>query len=865
MPQRSNPACRVPRGWPLALVVCLSILGSGDDAAAQDSQKRVLVLHSGRRDAQLTVTVEAKLPSLLESGLPEGGLDYYSEYIDEARFNREEYPNTFRDFLRQKYQELHLDAIIPVGNVAIQFLFDNRDVLFGDTPLVFYTTVPPGRPIANSTGIVNVLRFDRSIDLALTLQPDLRDLFVVSGAAPADQRADQQARAELSRFEDRLHITYLSGLVTDDLEARLRALPPRSAIFFTLVSQDGRGEKFHTTEYLARVASIANAPTYSWVDISTEPGIVGGNRRNQLAQTKALADLTLRVLRGRQADAIPVSSLETDVIQIDWRQLRRWGISEARVPAGASVLFRQPTVFEEYGSYIVGAICLIAAESALIGGLVIQRRRRRRAEESLRESEQHFRMMADTAPVMVWRTGRDKLCDFVNKPWLEFRGRTFEEERGTGWIEGIHPEDREYVNSTFGDAFASREPFRMECRVRRADGSYRWLLAAGVPRRSPDGSFNGYIGSSIDITDRKMIEAALQANEAKLRSRNEEIRDLAGRLITAQEQERSRIARELHDDIGQQIALLTIELALLSRAGQDEAVSLTGEASRRVQGLARSVHDLSHRLHPTRLRLLGLVPALEALRDEFSKCGIEVAFTHENIPSTLRADVTLCVFRIVQEALQNALKHSGAHQVLVYLSGGTGLLLLRILDDGLGFDVDLAFGKGLGLLSMHERLEAIGGALEISSKAGVGTELKVRVPLGGVQRKDVTAPRVLLVDDNDDMLARACEALTPACVVAGKARNGKAALEAAEALRPDVIVLDISMPDMTGFEVAAHLRQTSSAAAIVFLSVHEGDEYLLAARAAGAVGYVVKSRLASDLLPAVHDAQVRRRLDSVIH
>ena len=190
-----------------------------------------------------------------------------------------------------------------------------------------------------------------------------------------------------------------------------------------------------------------------------------------------------------------------------------------------------------------------------------------------------------------------------------------------------------------------------------------------------------------------MIEATLQANEAKLRSRNEEIRDLAGRLITAQEQERSRIARELHDDIGQQIALLTIELALLSRAGHDEAVSLTGEASRRVQGLARSVHDLSHRLHPTRLRLLGLVPALEALRDEFSTCGIEVAFTHENIPSTLRADVTLCVFRIVQEALQNALKHSGAHQVLV-LSGRTGLLLLRILDDGLGFDVDLALGKG---------------------------------------------------------------------------------------------------------------------------------------------------------------------------
>ena len=784
----------------------------------------MLVLHSGRRDAQLTVTVEARLPSLLESGLPEG-LDYYSEYLDQARFNREEYPNAFRDFLRQKYQDLNIDAIIPVGNEAVEFLLDNRNIVFDDRPLVFYTTVPPSRPFTNSTGIVNVLRFDRSVDLALRLQPDLRHLFVVSGAAPADRRANQQARAELGRFEDRLQITYLSGLVTNDLETRLRAVPPHSAVFFTLVSQDGHGEKFQTTEYLARVASVANAPMYSWVDISTEPGIVGGNRRNQLAQTKALADLTLRVLRGQQADAIPVSSLETDVIQIDWRQLRRWSISEARVPAGASVLFRQPTLFEQYGYYVIGTITLIGAEAALIAGLVIQRRRRRRAEASLRESEQHFRMMADTAPVMVWRSGPDKLREFVSKPWLVFRGRTLEEERGTGWIEGVHPEDRGYCTTTRNDAFARREPFQMEYRLRRADGEYRWVIDTGVPRRSPDGSFNGYIGSSIDITDRKMIEATLQANEAKLRSRNEEIRDLAGRLITAQEQERSRIARELHDDIGQQIALLTIELALLSRAGQDQAVSLTGEASRRVQGLARSVHDLSHRLHPTRLRLLGLVSALEALRDEFSKSGIEIGFTHKDIPSKLPADVTLCLFRIVQEGLQNALKHSGAHQVFVYLSGGTGMLSLRILDDGLGFDVDLAFGKGLGLLSMHERLEAIGGSLEISSKAGVGTELKVTVPLGEVQTTDRTAPRVLLVDDNDDMLARAGEVLTPACVVAGKARNGKTALEAAEALRPDVIVLDISMPDMTGFEVAAHLRQTSSAAAIVFLSVHEGDEY----------------------------------------
>jgi PAS domain S-box-containing protein len=844
--------------------LCLAALGLAGGATAQAPQKRVLVLHSGRGDGQFSITVESRLPSLLDQGLAEG-VDYYSEFLDQTRLLREGYPNFFRDFLREKYQGQRLDAVVPVGTTAIEFLSDNRDTLFADTPLVFYTYEPLGRRIANSTGIVNMFRFDRSIDLAMTLQPDLRHLFVVSGAAPADQRMEQIVRADLARFEDRLDITYLSGLVTGDLETRLRALPPRSAVLFTLVSQDGRGERLQTTEYVARVASLANAPTYSWA-ASTETGIVGGNRRNQLAQLKALADLTVRVLRGEQADAIPVSPLETDVIHIDWRQLRRWGISEARVPAGVSVLFRQPTVFEEYSYYILGTVGILTLQSALIGGLVIQRRRRRRAEESLRESEQHFRMMADTAPVLVWRSGPDKLCDFFNQPWLRFRGRTFEEERGNGWVEGVHPEDRDDCFRRYSDAFERREPFRIEYRLRRADGEYRWLFDTGVPLRSPDGSFSGYIGSCIDITDRKTMEEALQANDAKLRANNEEIRHLAGRLITAQEEERSRIARELHDDIGQEIALLTIEIALLSRADQDEAASLSGEVSRRAQGLARSVHDLSYRLHPTRLRLLGLVPALDALRHEFPKCGMEIKFTHENIPSTLPADVTLCLFRIVQEGLQNALKHSRAHHVFVYLSGEPGTLSLRILDDGVGFDVDQASGKGLGLLSMHERLEAIGGSIGVSSKFGVGTELKVTVPLGAIQTRDrAAAPRVLLVDDNDAILARAGDVLSPTCVIAGKAQNGKAALEAAEILRPDVIVLDISMPDMTGFEVATHLRQTGSAAAIVLLSVHDDEEYLQAARGAGAVGYVVKSRLASDLLPAVLGALGQQPSELAVH
>jgi signal transduction histidine kinase len=146
------------------------------------------------------------------------------------------------------------------------------------------------------------------------------------------------------------------------------------------------------------------------------------------------------------------------------------------------------------------------------------------------------------------------------------------------------------------------------------------------------------------------------------------------------------------------------------------------------QRIARSLHDLSYPLHPAKLHLTGLVPALQSLRHEVSKTEIAFAFTHNNVPSTLPPDLTLCLYRIVQEALQNAIKYSRAREVSVHLTCGSEGLALTIVDDGLGFDVKAAWGKGLGLISRRERLEAVGGTLQIRSSPGSGTRLEVRAP-----------------------------------------------------------------------------------------------------------------------------------------
>src|SRR5882672_3422926 len=208
---------------------------------------------------------------------------------------------------------------------------------------------------------------------------------------------------------------------------------------------------------------------------------------------------------------------------------------------------------------------------------------------------------------------------------------------------------------------------------------------------------------------RRRAEGRARRSEAELRASYERIRDLGGRLIAAQDAERARIARELHDDISQQVALVALELQMFADAStrQEADADVMGLGLiDRVRMLGRSLHDMSHQLHPAKLRLIGLVPAIEGLRREFLRPGITIAFAHDGVPADLPHDFTLALFRVVQEAVRNAVEHSGARTISVRLAGTSRELSLVIADDGSGFDVNAAGTKGLGLISMRERLDA---------------------------------------------------------------------------------------------------------------------------------------------------------------
>jgi PAS domain S-box-containing protein len=381
-------------------------------------------------------------------------------------------------------------------------------------------------------------------------------------------------------------------------------------------------------------------------------------------------------------------------------------------------MFRPMTALQRYRGPIIAALSIGVAQSVLIAALLTLHVKRRRAERLHQESEQRFRLLADTAPVMIWMAGADSKCTDFNRAWREFTGRSMEQEVGDGWMDGVHSDDLRRCLDVYTSAFVSREPYRMEYRLRRHDGAYRWILSTGVPRRTPSGEFVGYTGSAIDVTELKLAREALS--------------HLSRKLMQAHEEERSRIARDLHDDICQQVAMLSMQLEEVAHhlpADQGLLAYTLRDLSRQAKEVGTDIRELSHRLHSSKVQLLGLSRAAADYCREFGEHHkVAVRFTHSGVPPRLPEEISIGLFRVMQEALTNAVKHSGVGEFDVKLYVDEESLNLDVIDHGIGFvPDDTVSTTGLGLISMRERLNLIGGRLHVLSRPGAGTTIRASV------------------------------------------------------------------------------------------------------------------------------------------
>ena len=341
------------------------------------------------------------------------------------------------------------------------------------------------------------------------------------------------------------------------------------------------------------------------------------------------------------------------------------------------------------------------------------------SERQLRESETRLRLAAETAGAGFWTMDAETGAIWVTPKLTELFGLKPDDVVDMATILGIvHPEDRELLQKAV-DRMMQGEAARVEYRIVPSNDTTRWVVSSGNRHAFAVDNRSFLMGITFDITERRMNEEAL--------------RSLSARLIDAQEEERRRIARELHDGIAQQVAMIANGLQRL-RAGENleptERLEALNKLCNETMQLASEIQTLSHQLHSSSLDYLGLVATIRGLCREISeRQQVEVHFTESNMPKSVRPEVALALFRITQESLHNALKYSGVREFTVRLQGTGTHIQLVISDKGAGFDVNGAIqGRGLGLISMRERIFALKGTLSIESQPMNGTRICVRVP-----------------------------------------------------------------------------------------------------------------------------------------
>ncbi|MFN6558643.1 MAG: ATP-binding protein [Nostoc sp. ChiSLP01] len=465
-------------------------------------------------------------------------------------------------------------------------------------------------------------------------------------------------------------------------------------------------------------------------------------------------------------------------------------------------------------------------------------RLRKQAQEALRESEQRFRLMADSTPTLIWMSGIDKLCNYFNKTWLDFTGRTIEQEMGNAWTQGVHPNDLQYLLDTYGNAFDARQGFQIEYRLRRFDGQYRWIFDVGVPRFTPEGDFLGYIGSCIDISERK----AAESERDRLLQLEQAARTEAERANRIKDEFLAVLSHELRSPLNPILgwanllktrefdqAALKKAIATIERNAKLQAQLIEDllDVSRILQG------KLNLNMFPVSLVLV-IDAALETVRLAAEAKNIQINKTLDSSVERVLGDSGR-LQQIIWNLLSNAVKftpeggkievqlqHVDAHAQITVSDTGKGIaqeFLPHVFEYFRQADSTTTRkfgGLGLGLAIVRHLVELHGGTIWVESLGeGQGATFTVRLPLikknlSKKQDNDITASdvspateiltgiKILVVDDDTDTREFHTFVLEQAGAKVTAAASALEALQALAQSKPDVLVSDIGMPETDG-------------------------------------------------------------------
>jgi signal transduction histidine kinase len=688
--------------WQALLAVLL--LHGPLSSMAHGETRHVLVLSSSERPfAPQSGFADALVRELIRASREP---IYFVEVpVQAARASGEAPDASIAEGVRSAFGSHRLDLIITIGGPAATFAQQFRQELFPATPMLIAGVdrrfVEHGTFTDHETTLATQHDPALMIDEILRLLPETRTVMVVVGTSQVEQFWLREMKRDFGRFGDRLQFIWTNELSFDEIVERCRTMPAHSAIFFAILSLDGKGEPRIEGNTLVSLHAVASAPMFALYGMGQ--GIVGGPLLSTDELSRTTANVALRVLAGESPGLIKTPTQRTGQPTYDARELRRWKIDESHLPSASIVLFREPTIWQRYRTpftfgALVGGIPVVAI--VLFVGRI---KRRRAVGRGPMATDLLARGPAD-ASVRVWAASTDGRRVDAGRPPGAVQHDT--------WTDVVHPDDVERCREIYRRAFERRDPFQMEYRVREAGGEERWILDTGLPRFSGR-DFDGYVGSAVDITSLVRARA--------------ELSHLSRHLMEAHEREREALARTLHDDVCQRMMVLTLRLHHLQSAGDDGEVADIGDKLASLVGEIAAVSDPIQQ----RIKLLGLTTVGRGFCVELSaRYDVTVHFDDEGVPCDLPSDTAIALFRVLQEAVINAVVHSAANEVWVSMRGSAAEIRLTIIDRGVGFDPPRAVPSGeVGLVAIRERLRLVDGDCVIVSSPGEGTRVEGWVPL----------------------------------------------------------------------------------------------------------------------------------------
>lgn len=388
--------------------IALSLYGAPPPAVAQAARRpaRVLLLYQQQAETKPMLEFSFPLRETVRTAL-KGRVEFYQEALDLDRFTGREQSSSLTKYFEEKYRRFPIDVVVPVGGRALRFAVERLRPILPDVPIVFALCAEPQTNVAslprNVTGrIASASRFAPTLEMARRLQPDARRVVVVGGAGKSDSVSVAAAVHAVEPLRDSLELTVLQGLSLDELLPQLRQLDPRTIVLFANYRQDGRGTALEPLDVVGFMARASAAPMYTQIENYIGEGALGGSVLRFDEEGDRTGHLVARVLRRRPAERLPAVEPIDKSFVADWRQLERFGLSEARLPPGTKLMHREPTSWERHRTVVLPTLAVIVAEMALISTLLVERQRRKRAQRAAEEQQER----ADESRRQVAHMGR---------------------------------------------------------------------------------------------------------------------------------------------------------------------------------------------------------------------------------------------------------------------------------------------------------------------------------------------------------------------------------------------------------------------------------------------------------------------------